>query len=200
MKNILFIILIPLFLIISYNNTALKINKTDFDSISKLQSKQYTQTKLYVDKIHIGMTIQEMKDVYTSANFIEEPVYKYGIDGESNGLVVEENGNRLFFVWTSENENEIRGITIISKDIKIDDNVSVGMTLAEFIKKYPEATLAIDLIDNKYEFSYVAKLKYRIEFLTTDSTRVAEYSFGEGEPEYIKIINLKKKVDRISVY
>lgn len=200
MKNILFIILIPLFLIISYNNTALKINKTDFDSISKLQSKQYTQTKLYVDKIHIGMTIQEMKDVYTSANFIEEPVYKYGIDGESNGLVVEENGNRLFFVWTLENENEIRGITIISKDIKIDDNVSVGMTLAEFIKKYPEATLAIDLIDNKYEFSYVAKLKYRIEFLTTDSTRVAEYSFGEGEPEYIKIINLKKKVDRISVY
>lgn len=200
MKNILFIILIPLFLIISYNNTALKINKTDFDSISKLQSKQYTQTKLYVDKIHIGMTIQEMKDVYTSANFIEEPVYKYGIDGESNGLVVEENGNRLFFVWTSENENEIRGITIISKDIKIDNNVSVGMTLAEFIKRYPEATLAIDLIDNKYEFSYVAKLKYRIEFLTTDSTRVAEYSFGEGEPEYIKIINLKKKVDRISVY
>ena len=200
MKNILFIILIPLFLIIFYNNTALKINKTDFDSISELQSKQYTQTKLYVDKIHIGMTIQEMKDVYTSANFIEEPVYKYGIDGESNGLVVEENGNRLFFVWTLENENEIRGITIISKDIKIDNNVSVGMTLAEFIKKYPEATLAIDLIDNKYEFSYVAKLKYRIEFLTTDSTRVAEYSFGEGEPEYIKIINLKKKVDRISVY
>jgi|26BtaG_2_1085354.scaffolds.fasta_scaffold03051_7 hypothetical protein len=200
MKNILFIILIPLFLIIFYNNTALEINKTDFDSISELQSKQYTQTKLYVDKIHIGMTIQEMKDVYTSANFIEEPVYKYGIDGESNGLVVEENGNRLFFVWTLENENEIRGITIISKDIKIDDNVSVGMTLAEFIKKYPEATLAIDLIDNKYEFSYVAKLKYRIEFLTTDSTRVAEYSFGEGEPEYIKIINLKKKVDRISLY
>ena len=145
------------------------------------------------------MTILEMKEIYKTAKFIEEPVYEYCIDGEENGIVVHDNGKRLFFVWTMQDENVIRGITILSKDIKIDNNISVGITLEEFIKKYPKAVLAIDLLDDRYEFSYVPELNYRIEFLTTDSTRIGEYNFDSVEPEFIKIIDPKRKVDRISI-
>jgi len=177
----------------THNKNKESVTKTD-DSIIKKEKQN-----IIVDKIQIGMTIQEMKDFYKSAEFIKEPVYEYGVDGESNGLVVQENGNRLFFVWTMLNDDKIKGITILSKDIKIDNDVSVGMTLEKFIKKYPKATFSIDLVDNRYEFSYVSEKRYRIEFLTTDSTRIAEYDFEVGEPEFIKIKNLKKTIDRISI-
>ena len=199
MKKVLLLILTTFLLISCKDNIPTHDEKNYSITKTEVPTKEQVNQEIIVDKIHIGMTIQEMKDIYKSASFIEEPVYEYGIDGESNGLVVQENGKRLFFVWTMQNENKIKGITILSKDIKIDNNISVGMTLEEFIKKYPKSTLAIDLIDDRYEFIYVPELKYRIEFLTTDSTRIAEYDFGVGEPEFIKIKNPKKEVDRISL-
>ena len=52
---------------------------------------------LQVDKIHLGMTIDEMKSLYPDANFLNEPVWNYGVHGGRMGIIVEENGERLFF-------------------------------------------------------------------------------------------------------
>lgn len=155
--------------------------------------------RISVDKLKIGMTIKEMKTLYENSKFIEEPVCEYGIDGESMGIVVVKNNNRLFFVWTLLGDDKIRGITILSPKIIIDENVHVGMKLSDFLKKYPNQKLMLDLVDERIEYCYIPKKKYRIEFLTTKSTRVSEFDYNEPEPKSIRILKKDARIDRISV-
>lgn len=156
--------------------------------------------QIMVDKIYVGMEMDEMKRLYPKAEFIEEPIYMYGVDGESNGIVVVVDSERLFFVWALEERTQINAIAILSPKIKIDGDVHVGMSLADFLKKYPNRPLEIDVIDNNYEFTFVEDLGYRVEFLTTDSTRVAEYNYNAPEPEFIRVVRPEAKVDMISIY
>ena len=155
--------------------------------------------RIIVDKIHIGMTIQDMKALYNSAELIEEPLFKYGIDSENNGIKVTVNGESLFFVWTLQDNDTINGIEIISQTIIIDNDVHVGMTLENFLEKYPNSTLSIDELSLESEYILVPSLDYRVEFLTTESTRVADYDYSKTEPEFISIKRPMAKIDRISI-
>ncbi len=172
-------------------------SKSQLETTTTKKSKQESEIK--VDKAHIGMTITELKKAYENAEFIEEPVYEYGIDGESKGLVVKQNNERLFFVWTMQGEDKIHGMTLLSDSIVIDDNVHVGMTLKSFMDKYPNATVHIDMIDERYEYLNVPSISYRPEFLTTDTTRVADYDYEQSEPEFKGITKPNALIDRISV-
>ncbi len=203
MKSIISIIIVLLTLS-SCDNQKSKTRKAkeinpDSD-ITKVEMNQIQQEPVIkVDKAFIGMTIDDLKIAYKGSEFLEEPVYKYGIDGESNGLVVKNNNQKLFFVWTLQNEKKIHGITIISDSIIIDNDVHVGMTLKSFVDKYPNATVQIDMIDNSYEYINVPKLVYRPEFLTTNETRIAEYNYEQPEPEFKSIIKPNARIQRISV-
>lgn len=173
------------------------VEPSQIETNTAVKSKQ--ELKIKVDKAYIGMAISELKTLYHNAEFIEEPVYEYGIDGESKGLVVKQNDEKLFFVWTLQGEERVHGITILSDTIIIDDNVHVGMTLKSFIDKYPATTVHIDMIDERYEYLNVPELSYRPEFLTTDSTRVAEYDYEQPEPEFKSVRNRDARIERISV-
>ena len=172
-------------------------SKVQLEPIASEKPKQ--EVKIQVDKAFIGMTISDLESVYKNAEFLKEPVYEYGIDGESTGLVVKQNNERLFFVWTMQGEDKIHGMTILSDSIIIDKNVHVGMTLESFMGKYPEATVHIDMIDERYEYINVPELSYQPEFLTTDSTRVAEYDYEQPEPEFKSVSNPNARIERISV-
>lgn len=183
-----------------------KSNKQKEKSVEpKIQIEQNTTDKskqeleIRVDKAYIGMAISELKSVYDNAEFIEEPVYEYGIDGESKGLVVKQNDERLFFLWTLQGEEKIHGITILSDSIIIDVNVHVGMTLKSFMDKYPETTVQIDMMDERFEYLNVPGLSYRPEFLTMDSTRVANYDYEQPEPEFKSVRIPEARIERISV-
>jgi hypothetical protein len=156
--------------------------------------------QIKVDKIHIGMTIQEMKSLYPGADFIEEPLFKYGVDSENNGIKVAVNGESLFFIWTLEDNDTINGIEILSQNIAIDHDVHVGMTLEDFLRKYPDSKLAFDELSLDYEYIQVPGLDYRVEFLTTETTRVADYNYSGNEPEFVSIKRPAAKIDRISVF
>jgi hypothetical protein len=158
------------------------------------------EQKDMIGKAYIGMTIEELKQAYQTAKFKEEPLYMYGVDSENNGLLIVENEEPLLFVWTLEDNNKVHGISVLSPQIKIDSDVQVGMTMGKFKEKYPNATLAINMIDDSYEYSYVKGINYMIEFTTTDSTRVGTYDFSSAEPEFISIKRPEAKVDRISIH
>ena len=185
------------------NETTNKQEEKHEESKSQIETtttnKPTQESEIQVDKAYIGMTITELKKAYESAEFIEEPVYEYGIDGESKGLVVKQNDEKLFFVWTLQGEEKVHGITILSDTIIIDDNVHVGMTLKSFIDKYPATAVHIDMIDERYEYLNVPELSYRPEILTTDSTRVAEYDYEQPEPEFKSVRNRDARIERISV-
>ena len=214
MKNFL-VLLFASFLIISCSDEKKTItevndnnqNKTDHQSQSEEQDtiqNQATGKVISIDKVQIGMTISEMKKLYPTAKFEAEPVYNYGVDGEGMGVLVKEKGKKLFFVWTLEGEEKINEVIILTPEIAIDNGIRVGMSLKEFLTKYPEQMypeqkLAIDMIDNEIEFSFIKGKNYRVEFLTTDSTRVADYNYDAPEPEFIRVKNPSAKIDRISV-
>jgi hypothetical protein len=182
MKKLL-IVFVSLLLILSCSN--------------RENSKSKKTRSIVVDKIHIGMTIQEVKDLYKDSEFIEEPLYEYGIDSEDKGLTVIENGEKLFFVWTMQDEVKIHGISIISRRIQIDNGIHVGMKLEDFLKKHPNENLRMDELTNEYEYIYVPDPGYSVEFLTTDTTRAAIYT--EPDLEYISIRRTNATIDRISL-
>jgi hypothetical protein len=174
--------------------TALLIASCNNRSNSKFRSSQ----SIKVDKIYIGMTIQEMKGIYSNAEFIEEPLYLYGVDSEKPGITVIQKGEKLFFVWTLQNETKIHGITILSDKIQIDDGIHVGMPLDEFLNKHPDKDLHMDELSQRdYEYISVPDLGYRVEFWTTDTTRVANYS--KSDLKFISIRRPKAMIDRISL-
>lgn len=202
MKNILSIILASTILTSCNNNNEQKTGDRHLDIIDTLISEKPSKQvdiQTQFDQITVGMTIEEIKLIYKDSEFMEEPVYEYGIDGESTGLTIKKDNQKLFFVWTMEGDNRIRGITILSGSIKIDDNVHIGMTLRAFTQKYPNIKVNIDMMDHRYEFLYVPEKNYRIEFMTADSTRVARYDYKKAEPEYIEILRPYATIDRISI-
>ncbi len=156
--------------------------------------------RIQVDRIHIGMTIQDMKALYNGAGLVEEPLFKYGIDSENDGIRVTVNGESLFFVWTLQGNDTIHGIEIISQNIIIDNDVHVGMTLEDFLNKYPDYRPSVDELTLDSEYILVPGLNYRVEFLTRDSTRVADYNYSATEPEFISIKRPTAKIDRISIF
>jgi hypothetical protein len=203
MKTLLSIILVTLILTSCDNQESKSQSEkqvnSDTNALEGTNRQPKKDHKLKVDKVYIGMTIKEMKDTYQDSEFIEEPVYEYGIDGESFGIVVKRKNERLFFVWTLQGQDNIHGITILSDSLTIDKNVHVGMSLNDFMEKYPNATVNIDMVDNRYEFLFVPELNYRVEFLTTDSNRVAEYDYEQPEPEFKEIKRPNATIDRISI-
>jgi hypothetical protein len=147
---------------------------------------------------NLGMTMDELREKYNDCEFIEQPVFKYGIDGESLGLLIRKDNEDLFFAWPIPGENTVNGITLLSPSFVIDGNVHVGMSVKSFFEKYQEATIHIDMIDENYEYINVSSISYRPEFLTTDTNRIANYDYDQPEPEYKSLARENARIERIS--
>lgn len=202
MKNKLTTLILTIFI---WTSCSQETKKSTEDVISNVKVDtlipKISYDTIFVDKTYVGMTLTKLKSVYKDLDFVEEPVFFYGVDSEENGLLLNKNNKPFIFVWTKENTDTINGITILSDQITIDDNVRVGITITDFFNKYKNAKLQIDQISNETEFSSVmSNLLYRIEFITADSNRVGEYDMTQAEPEFIKLKRPDAKVERIGVY
>lgn len=100
------------------------------------------------------------------------------------------NGKALFFIWSKENEMEISEIIILDESISIN-NLCVGKTFNDFLKKNPNSKIELDAMNSEYSISkngnYIAELK--------------ENRIGEYYEEYSikKILNKEIKIDRIRI-
>lgn len=202
MKHKLTILILTVFIWTSCSQDTQKTNEEVNNNVrvDTLNPKTSYDT-IYVDKTYVGMTLTKLKSIYKDLEFIEEPMFFYGVDSEKNGLLLKKNNEPFIFVWTQENSDTINGITILTDQITIDNNVHVGITISDFFNKYKNAKLQIDQISNETEFGFVMNnLNYRIEFITADSNRVGEYDMTQAEPEFIKLKRPDAKVERIGVY
>lgn len=199
-KSITIIILI--YILTSCTNETKSIS-SEIKTQNSIDSADHSDTydTIIVDKAHVGMTITKLKSIYKGLDFVEEPLFTFGIDSEDNGLVLYKDQKPYFFVWTLEKSDTINGIVILSDQIIIDNDVHVGITAKEFFNKYPKTRLQIDAISNDIEFcAPMNNLNYRVEFSTLDSNRVGEYDITQPEPEFIKLKRLDAIVERIGVY
>jgi hypothetical protein len=202
MKHELTILILTIFICSSCTHETQKTVKEIKTNIVIDSSNQKTSyDTIFVDKTYVGMTLTKLKAIYKNLEFIEEPMFFYGVDSEENGWLLKKDNKPFIFVWTQENSDIINGITILTDQIIIDNNVHIGITVKDFFNKYKNAKLQIDAISNDTEFGYVMNnLNYRVEFLTKDSNRVGEYDLTQAEPEFIKLKRPDAKVERIGVY
>lgn len=155
---------------------------------------------IWVDKTYTGMTMKQLREIYKDLEFTEEPLFAYGVDSEDNGWLLSKNKQPFIFVWSQEKSDTIHSITILSEEIVIDGNVHTGMTMGDFFRKYPSATLGIDEISYDTEYAFVPGKNYSALCLTTDSTRIGAYNFSEGGPEFIKLKQPQARIQRIAIY
>ena len=202
MKHKLTILILTIFIWTSCSQGTQKTNEEVNNNIKVDSLNQKTSyDTIFVDKTYVGMTLKKLKSIYKDLEFLEEPMFFYGVDSEKNGLLLKKNNAPFIFVWTQESCDTINGITILTDQITIDNNVHVGITISDFFNKYKNAKLQIDQISNETEFGFVMNnLNYRIEFITADSNRVGEYDMMQAEPEFIKLKRPDAKVERIGVY
>lgn len=147
-------------------------------------------------KVQIGMSIDDVKNIYQDCNFKTVPAWQYGIDGGGEGVEVSRNNSPLFFVVFNQKSNNASLIVVVSKQIYFDGFVRTGIEFEKYLSKYPKSKPSIDLITD-YEFCYNQDKNYIIEFMTSENNRIADYSTEFGEPEFVKIINANYKIDRI---
>jgi hypothetical protein len=153
-----------------------------------------------VGKTYVGMSLAKLRQVYKDLEFVKEPLFMYGVDSDEKGWLLKKDHKPFLFVWTQEGSENIHSITILSDEITVDGNVYVGMSMGDYFKKYPKAKLGIDAISYDIEFAYVENAQYRVECLTTDSSRIGVYNMNEPEPEFIKLLKPEAKIERITVF
>jgi hypothetical protein len=167
---------------------------------SRDENLQSTRTQqIGAGGIYLGMTLEEAKALNRNATFRYLPVYEYGMDASYNGLLIEDHTGPLMFLHPDEVSDTIVGISLISPELTIGRDIRTGMTVSEFIERYPNATIEIDAINNSIEIGYVAKETFRVEFLTTDSTRVGKYEIINGDPASRGIQRPDARIDRILI-
>jgi hypothetical protein len=152
------------------------------------------------NNVRIGISVDELKKLYPKAVFKKLPSDGYGNTVKEQGLLVVENKEPLFYVVHAKGKKNIAGLTLLTPGIRIEEGVHVGITYEQFMKKYPESELTIDVYENNMECIYVPEKRYRVEFATSDSNRVGNYDMTGPAPEFKNVARPKTKIARISAY
>jgi hypothetical protein len=181
--------------------TANPVVKGDSMETVKVVSPQADRTisNKTFGKLTIGMPVTSLQQLYPDMKTEERPVYEYGVDGETMGILLKNQAQPYLYLWTMKGDSKIHGITALSPDLQTPNGLKVGSTVAEILTLYPNCEAGISYIDDT-EFIYIEDLGLRFEFLTDPDSRIGEYDFNDDpQPEFLKFKSKTAKVDRISV-
>ena len=149
--------------------------------------------------VSIGMTQQQIRELFPISEFKKKDAWSYGVDGGGYGIEVLLNESVLFFFWLHWETELVDGIVLVSPDYHIDENVHVGMSFSRFIEKYPKTKSFIGLLTSR-EGCYIEDKNYWITLDSKDGSWAAKYSFENGESEFIEYVDLDKRIDEIMIH
>lgn len=160
---------------------------------------------IYVGDIALGMVLRDVAGIYNYGIELKEvSQFTYGYDSEETGYELWISNKPLYFLIVPNRYSEIRRIeylTILSPEISVH-GLNTDMTVKNVLKKYPDAKLNIDLI-NDWEYIYIKNLNLRLEFKTNKDNRIAQYKLNEkdksGDFVATKLLNENQKIDFITI-
>jgi len=161
---------------------------------------------LYAGTMAAGMVLRDIPDVYgqysNNVELKEVPRYTYGDDSDELGYELWFEEKLQYFLTVADKKDGVKritGLTVISPEIEVG-GLHTGLGIGEILKRYPNAKLNIDLI-NDWEYLYIKELSLRLEFKTSETNRIAQYTYNKriGSYEAVKIKDEKRKLDFISV-
>jgi len=164
------------------------------------------QPIVYAGKLASGMVLRDVIDVYNPDEGLvvlkEVPRFTYGDDSDEMGYEVWWEDKLQYFLIVPNPDTDVKriaGLTVISPEIEVH-GLHTGMPVGEILKKFPNAKLHIDLI-NEWEYLYINEYNVRLTFKTDEENRIAKYKYSKktGEDEAVKVIDKDRKLDYISV-
>jgi hypothetical protein len=159
-----------------------------------LNTHEFNCQTNYVELIQNGISIENFRAKIGIENFINEPLSKYGIDSEKDGLTLMRNGKAIFFIWSKQDAREVSEIIILDESISID-NLCVGKTFNDFLKINPNSVIELDALNSEYEYSISKNGNYTVEFIY-EKTKIGAYN---DDFTLKKILNKEVKIDRIRI-
>jgi hypothetical protein len=164
-------------------------------------STETTITETDIDpkpfNVYLDMSEDDVRTLYSDCQFISESP-KYGLyGGGEEGFDVMRNDTVLFHIWEHWEKNEIGGFILLDPKQSFE-NAYVGMRLSDLLKIYPKAHSSINLITSKEDIHIPQKNCW----FTLDSSEddyAADYKWNKGELEFVKYIDMSKKVESIFV-
>lgn len=151
--------------------------------------------KNLLNQVKIGSTLSEFRTILTDFQFDKAPLYNYGVDSESLGILVSLNNENLIFVWTKYQTDTINEIIVLHPDIVIDNKIKVGSTLKNYLDYYPQAKIELDAVNEEYEYAYLPEQDFIVEF-TDRQNPIATYN---DDFTANQVINLDRTIDRIRI-
>lgn len=153
-----------------------------------------------------GMVVRDIIDVYSPYDAALElkqvPRFTYGDDSDEMGYEVWFEEKLRYFLIVPDlyaDVKRITGLVVVSPEIEVD-GLHTGMEIGEILKRYPNAKLNIDLI-NDWEYLYIKEPGLRLTFKTGETNRIAEYTYNKNtqDHEMVTIKDKKRKLDLITV-
>lgn len=130
----------------------------------------------------------------------EVEAWFYGLDGGGNGTVVHKGKEDYFFYFDYWRDgSKIGGIVTTHPGITIGNGYHVGMTVKEVLKKSPEATFTISLLDEDMEYIYLPDEPFSLEIDQKVMGRAGAYDEDDsGEAVLREVVNPEVKITRIT--
>lgn len=151
-----------------------------------------------VGLVRIGMPVDSLPKQYPEYEFVEKPVFEFGVDGEASGWLAAKENKPQFFVWTLDGENTVHGIVVLCDRFVTPDGLKVGLTVEEILEKYPEVEIQRDGLDPTMEFINIEAKKITLHFVNPEGEYIGEYDTDNPE-ETSRSFDLDRRVDRIYV-
>ena len=164
------------------------------DSLKQNDTDPYIISKATLGRLKIGCLFKDVKEIYKDCDFVKEDTHKYGLDGGGYGYCVRKNKEDLFFFWTWDNQDTVRGFYIISPKFHTRSGINTGMTSGNIKKNYPYCSIYrndelpnIETLDLKSEGVLLI-------FITNEKNRVGQ-DYGDLENGVIAIYAQEMRKD-----
>ena len=179
-------------------NPEVKTSTTEIKPAASPQADKLISNKT-VGKVTVGMPLASLQVLYPDMKTEERPVYEYGVDGETMGILLKKQAKPYLYLWTMKGDSKIHGITALSPDLQTTNGLKVGSTVAEIVSLYPQCEAGISYIDDT-EYIYIEELGLRFEFLTSAESRIGKYEESfDPQPHFLNFNTQSATVDRISI-
>lgn len=150
-----------------------------------------------LEVVKVGSKISKIQSSLNGYQFKEESLFNYGVDSESTGISILLDKQKLIFIWSKQNSDKIHEIIVLSPDVAIDGNISVGPTIEELLRFYPDSEIQLDALNQESEFAIPKDSFFYAEFNEPAKQKVAEFN---EDYSIRKIRNLQAEIDRIRIF
>jgi hypothetical protein len=145
----------------------------------------------------IGDHDKAIHDMFSECKFEKVEAWAFGVDGGGKGTVVKGDSGVLFFYWTHEGEDTVRGFIALNPKFHTGTGIHPGMTVNELKKIEPDLHISVNAVYDS-ENIFLKKEALSLVFISQPEKRVGIYK-NTGPDESTTEMRGDARVDQVFV-